>query len=270
VQAFGRQHMGLDQRVQRRERDGTRPHLVGQRRQAELDALAGVALGLPVERLMLGELLEQDHRQQVRARPTARRRVEGSRRLRHPLAVPAGERLAHGLDHLPLARDHFQRLGHILAELHDPPGAAAAAGGGRFDHHALARQMLGERLAGGTTARERAHGRRRPRCCLRGGELVLARRGLELLQLKLELVEEPGLAFRLPAVEGAPELGDLELERSDHGFGAGQHRLRPGRLGDRARGLRLGRLGPRLGGGECRAQRIEIFPVHRHDFDCTG
>ena len=71
VQAFGRQHMGLDQPVQRCEHDGTRANLVGQRRQAELDALTGVALGLAVERLMLGELLEQNHRQQVRARPAA-------------------------------------------------------------------------------------------------------------------------------------------------------------------------------------------------------
>jgi hypothetical protein len=54
--------MGLDQRVQGRERGGTRAYLVGQRRQAELDAFTGIALGLPVKRLMLGELLEQDHR----------------------------------------------------------------------------------------------------------------------------------------------------------------------------------------------------------------
>ena len=71
VQAFGRQHMGLDQRVQGRECNGTRAYLVGQRREAELDALTGIALGLPVERLVLGKLLEQNHRQQVRARPAA-------------------------------------------------------------------------------------------------------------------------------------------------------------------------------------------------------
>ena len=38
----------------------------------------GIAPGLPVERLMLTELLEQDHRQRARARPAARRRVEGA------------------------------------------------------------------------------------------------------------------------------------------------------------------------------------------------
>ena len=47
--------------------------LVGQRRQAERHAFPGVALGLAVERLMLAELLEQDHRQQARPGPAARR-----------------------------------------------------------------------------------------------------------------------------------------------------------------------------------------------------
>ena len=41
----------------------------------------------------------------------ARRDVEGCRRLRDRLAV--AEALAHGLDHLPAARDHLQRLGDV-------------------------------------------------------------------------------------------------------------------------------------------------------------
>jgi hypothetical protein len=40
VQAFGGQHMGFDQRMEWREREGAGTHLVGERRQAELDALA--------------------------------------------------------------------------------------------------------------------------------------------------------------------------------------------------------------------------------------
>ena len=218
---------------------------------------------------MLAELLEQDHRQQARARPTARRWVEGSRRLGDPLAVPAGELLASGLDHLPLARDDFQRLGDVLAELRDPPGAAAVAGGGRFDHHPLARQMLRKRLTNRAPARERAHWRRSPRRGLLGPELVFGGGRLELLELQLELVEEPRLALRLLTIELAPQLQDLELEGCDHRFAAGQHRLRSGRLRNRARSLGLGRLGPRLGGGERRAQGIEIFSIRRHDFDCT-
>lgn len=51
---------------------------------------------------MLAKLLEEDHGQQVRACPTPRRRVERCRRLADPLAVPASERLADGLDDPPL------------------------------------------------------------------------------------------------------------------------------------------------------------------------
>ena len=218
--------MGLDQRVQRRERRGGGADLVGERREAELDALAAVALGLAVQRLVLAELLEQDHRQQARAGPAARRRVEGRRRLGDALAVAAGELLPHGLDHLPLPRDHLQRLGDVLAELHDPARAAAAAARRRFDHHPLARQMLGEGLARRAAALEGAHRRLRLRRRLLGGELVLGGGGLELLELQLELVEQPRLALGPRAVEGALELLDLELQRGDHRLGARQHRPR--------------------------------------------
>ena len=58
MQPFGRKHVSLDQRMQRTQRRGASAHLVGERRQAQLDALAGVALALPVQRLMLAELLK--------------------------------------------------------------------------------------------------------------------------------------------------------------------------------------------------------------------
>ena len=95
--------MGLDQRVQRAQRRGAGADLIGQGRKAQVDAFAGVALALPVQRLMLAELLEQDHRQQARAGEAARRDVERRRRLRDRLALPAGEALANRLDHLPSA-----------------------------------------------------------------------------------------------------------------------------------------------------------------------
>ena len=86
VQALGGQHMRLDQAMQRPQRRGAGPDLVGQRGEAEIDAFAGIALALPVQRLMLGELLEQDHRQEVRAGKAARRHMEGCRRLGDLLA----------------------------------------------------------------------------------------------------------------------------------------------------------------------------------------
>ena len=204
VQPLGGHDMSSDQRMQRRQRRGGGADLVGERREAELDALAGVALGLAVQRLVLAELLEQDHRQQARAGPAARRRVERRRRLGDALAVATGELLPHRLDHLPLPRDHLQRLGDVLAELHDPARAAATAGRRGFDHHPLARQMPGKGLARRAPALEAAHRRLRLRRGALGGELVLGGGGLELLELQLELVEQPRLALGARAVEGTP------------------------------------------------------------------
>ena len=99
MQPLGRQHMRLDQGVQRRQGGRAGAHLVGERRHAQIDAFAPVALALPVQRLVLGELLEQDHGQQVRPRKAARRHMERRRRLADRLAGPAGELLPHGLDH---------------------------------------------------------------------------------------------------------------------------------------------------------------------------
>ena len=147
VQPLGGEHVRGDPVVQRRERGGAGADLVGERREAEIDAFAGIALGLAVQRLVLAELLEEDRRQQVRPGPAARRRMERRRRLADPLAVPAGELLAHGLDHLPAARDHLERLGDVLAELDDPPRAAGLAAGRRRHDHALARQVRREGLA---------------------------------------------------------------------------------------------------------------------------
>ncbi len=149
VQSSGGHHMRLDQRMQRRQQLGHRAHLVGERGQAQIHAFAGIALGLPVQRLVLAELLEHDHGEQAGAGPAARDRVERGWRLADLLAVAAGELLADGLDHLPLPRDHLQRLGDVLAHLHDPVRPAACTGGWRLDHHPLARQMLGERLLHG-------------------------------------------------------------------------------------------------------------------------
>jgi hypothetical protein len=55
--------MRLNPAEERRQHREAGAHLVGQGRQAERYALLGVAFGWAVERLMLPELLEQDHRQ---------------------------------------------------------------------------------------------------------------------------------------------------------------------------------------------------------------
>lgn len=121
MKTFGHHDMALDQGMEGPQRRGTGADMIGQRRQGQIDALATVALALTVQRLVLPELLEQHHRQQVRVGMAARDDVERRRRLGDRLAFPAGEALAHRLDHFPLARNHLQRLRDILAELHQPP-----------------------------------------------------------------------------------------------------------------------------------------------------
>ena len=81
VHALAGEHMGADQLVERAQQRGAAADLVGERRQAEVDALAGVALRLPVQRLVLPVLLEQHHGEQARAGKAARQHMERRRRL---------------------------------------------------------------------------------------------------------------------------------------------------------------------------------------------
>ena len=107
--------------------------------------------------------------------------------------------------------------------------------------------MRGEGLARRVPALEGPH--RRVRLCrgALGSEFVLGSGGLELLELQLELVEQPRLALGARAVEGTPELLDLELLRGYQRLGVRQHRPLPCGLGRLRRGARLGR---RKGGAE--------------------
>ena len=205
--------MGLDQSMQRAQRGGAGAHLIGQGRKAEVDAFAGVAFALAVQRLMLAELFEQDHRQQARAGEAARRDVERRGRLRDRLAPPAREPLANRLDHLPAAGDDFERLGDVLAELRQLRRAAARTIRRRGHDDPLARQMVGEGLSRRPLALEGPDHRRRSRSLRR--QFVLARVGLGILQLHFQLVEQSLLAFRAHAIERAAQLLDLQPEVSD-------------------------------------------------------
>ena len=65
MQTFRRHDVCLDQAQQRIQHRAGRAHDVGRGRQADRHALPGISLDLAIERLMLTELLEQDHRQQA-------------------------------------------------------------------------------------------------------------------------------------------------------------------------------------------------------------
>ena len=230
--------MRLDPPDQRRQHRAAGAHLVGQGRQAERHALPGIAFGLAVQRLMLPELLEQDHRQQAGTGPAAGDHMERRRRLADLLAIAAGELLANVLDHLPLPRNDLQRLGDVLAQLAQPRAAAAQASGRSRLDHPLARQMLGEGLARRALAGEGHHIGGLGHGPL-GGDLVLGRRTLELLEGQLHLIEQSHAAFRALAVELARQLGDLQLLMGDQGLIVGSLGL-----GHRQFGLDPGRPGP--------------------------
>ena len=199
---------------------------------------------------MLPEFLEQDHREQVRPRPAARRDVEGRRRLAHLLAIAAGKLLPHMLDHLPLTGDHFQRFGHLFAQLAQPGATAALAGGRhRFDHP-LPRQMRWEGLARRPLADEGGD-IRGPRGGQLGRDLVFGRGALQLLEAELHLIEQLYGALRALAMERTPQLGDLQLLVRDdglviRGFGAGHGEFRFDTQRPRRRGM------------QCRLQRVDI------------
>ena len=230
MQSFGCQDVALDQRMKRSQGRCAGADLVGQRRHAQIDAFAPVSVALAVQWLMLAELLEQDHGQQVRSGKAARRDMEGRRRLRDRLAFPTRELLPHRLDHLPLPRDHLQRLGDILAQFRQLRRPAAGTAFWHGDHNALARQMIGERLARRPLALERLHSLRPDRRSL-GRQLVLGRCRLQIFELKFHLIQQPRFALRTAAVKLPPELLDLQLEMGVQCFTAGEVRLSIGRFG---------------------------------------
>ena len=241
--------MRLDQEVKRPQRGGAGPDLVGERREAEVDALPRVAVALPVERLVGPELLEHDHGEQARPEQSARGGVERCRWLGHGLAGSAGEPLAHGLDHLPPARDHLQRLGHILPQLRQPVRSAARAAHRREDYHPLARQMIGKRLARGARPRERHHVGADRGALAQG--LVLAGARFQLLEPELQLVDQQMAPLGALAIQCAAHLLVLELEQRDPCRQIGVHRPGPSRFGLRVQ--------------ECRAERHDIAGGHhRH------
>ena len=242
--------------MQRPQRRGAGAHLVGERRQAQVDPFAGVALALPVQRLMLAELLEQDHRKKARAGEAARRDMERRRRLRNRLALPAGEALADRLDHLPPAGHDLEGLGHVLAELRKLRRTAARAVPRRGDDDPLARQMLRERLSRRPLALEGFDGGRGRGSFRR--QFILGRVGLGVLQLHFQLVDEPLLAFRAHAIERATQLFDLQPQPRDQRVGAGGGRLGVGQVGFRLRRACLARQPRRSFGEDQRMRGDEI------------
>ena len=84
---LGGEHVSLDQFGERHQRGRAGADMIGHGRDRELDALARKLLALPVERLMIGVFVDQDHRQQ--ARPGE---APGDRMERAPAAARSSRR----------------------------------------------------------------------------------------------------------------------------------------------------------------------------------
>ena len=216
VQALSRQNMRLDKPQYWAQRHAARPHGVRHRRQADRHAFPSIALGLPVQGLMLAELLEQDHGQQIGARPSPWDHMEGGRRLADLLTVLAGELLPYRFDHLPLARDRFQGPGHVLTQLAQSYAATTITRRRRNDHHALAREVLGEGVSFGALARECYHCRGLGDGFLRS-QLIFGGAGFQLFELQRQLLDEPGRSLRARTVQLALQSGDPQLLMRDQG-----------------------------------------------------
>jgi hypothetical protein len=116
--------------------------------------------------------------------------MEWRRCLADFLTVAARELLAHRFDHLPLTRHRFQRPGHVFAELAQAIAAAAFARRRRIDHHPLAGEMLGERLALGALAYKSAY-RRRLRDSSFRRQLVFCGLSFQLFERQRQLGDQP-------------------------------------------------------------------------------
>src|ERR1700759_4638028 len=136
-------------------RGGTHP--VRKRRYVEIDAFTLVDVALTMKRQVQTVLGEQNMGQQLGPCTPARNRMRGSRRLGDRFAGPADELLTHVLDHLPLARNELQRLGHVLADLAQSAVTPTWADGRYRIDKTLSRQMLRQGPAGWLAALERWH-----------------------------------------------------------------------------------------------------------------
>ena len=240
MDALGGEHVAADQLVQRAQRGRAGADPIGQRRDVEVDALAGIALALPVERLVLAVLGEQDHRQQARPGAAARDDMERRRRLGDRLAGPAGELLAHGLDHLPVPRHHLQRLGDVSPSLASLPPQHGQARRRRGSRRARAADAPGSGARAGFL---RVNGRTVVPSTGAAAASSSAALASSFLELQLQLVEQLAAALGGLAELLAPQLGDQQLAVRDQRLGAG--------------GARLGLLARLALGGQRRRQRLD-------------
>ena len=190
VDLLGGEDVLADRRRDRIEQPGRLANPVGQRRAVEFDAVAGVDLGLTIEREVIAVLRHQQVCQGGRCRAPARRRHRRWRRLGDGIAGGAGVFRPDVADDLEVPGNVVQHFRDVLAEFAHLAAARGAGAGtvvGRLMHDLLARQMLGQRLALRPGALGRRRRRRRISGLGAGGVGSLA--ALQFLQPQFELLD---------------------------------------------------------------------------------
>ena len=125
---------------------------VGQHRAIDLDPGPGIDVALPVQRQVIAVLRHQHMGEQARTRPAPLDRQRRHRRLHDRLASAAAQLRPDVAPPLEERGHVFEHLALVLADPAEHRAAAARAGAGRRVHHVLARQMVGQRLAGPASA----------------------------------------------------------------------------------------------------------------------
>jgi hypothetical protein len=150
VDLLGREDMPPDCRRHRVEQPGRLADPVAQRRAVEFDPLAGVDLGLAIQRQAVAVLRHQQVRQHGRCRASTRRRQRGSRGLGDGVARGAGVFRPDVADDLEVPRNIIQHFRDVLAKLGHLAAAGRAGAGSVVSglmHDVAARQVVWQRLA---------------------------------------------------------------------------------------------------------------------------
>lgn len=250
-----------DRLHQRVEQEGHGANPPSQDRAVELDAAAGVDHALPVQRLVIAVLRDQDVGEQPEAWPATLDRQGRHRRLHDRLARPAAQLRSDMTDDLEGGRHVLEHLALVLAQLAERGTAAARTSVGGRVHHHLARQVLGQRPAG-----------RRLPWATGGGKLpridnasrlgtcpALGLAFLEIADQQLELLDVTVELLREAAEPGAAQHGELRLQLLDVqrlgvelGVAGGERLVLPRqrRLQRRRKGAKRRGIGRQVGAGQ--------------------
>jgi hypothetical protein len=223
--------MGAQRLDQRRHQGRGAAHPVGERRAGDLDPLAGVDVGLAVERQVIAVLGAEEVGDEAGTGLAALDRQARRRRLHRGIAGFAG---VAGPD----MADHPERGGHVLQHLADVLAALAqlAAAAVRADRfglvaHLLARQVRRRRLARGTRGGLRRLSGETCRRRLGQGRLAIFERELQLLDRPVELLGRGAEPRSLQRRELGPEAVDQRVARAQRGRLVTDDRLQRGGVG---------------------------------------